>query len=95
MDTVDEESVGYGYIPEFVNIPSGAGAGFGGKDLGSAGSGDLALFGTGFMLQPRKGNVIVIQANEHALANDILFGRFTAAATFEVIIEYMPRFLYI
>ena len=95
IDTIDEESVGYGYIQEFVVIPSEAAAALGGKDLVSAGSGDLALFGTGFMLQPRKGNLIVVQANEHALTNDILFGRFTATATFEVIIEYMPRFLFV
>ncbi len=95
IDTIDEESVGYGYIQEFVGIPSEADASFGGKDLVSGGSGDLALFGTGFLLQPRKGNVIVVQANEHALTNDVLFGRFTAAATFEVIVEYSPRFLYV
>ncbi len=95
IDTIDEESVGYGYIQEFVVVRSTASGTVGGKDLVSGGSGDLALFGTGFMLQPRKGNVIVIQANEHALTNDILFGRFTAAATFEVIVEYMPRFLYV
>ncbi len=95
IDTIDEESVGYGYIQEFVVIRSAAGGTLGGKDLVSGGSGDLALFGTGFLLQPRRGNVLVIQANEHALANDILFGRFTAAATLEVILEYMPRFLYV
>ena len=95
VDTIDEEAVGYGYIQEFVDVPSEAGAGFGGVDLVSGGSSDLALFGVGFMLQPRKSNVLVVQVNEHALANDILFGRFTKTATFEVIVEYMPRFLYV
>ena len=95
IDTIDEEAVGYGYIQERISIPSENAFNLGGKDLISAGSSDLALFGQGFTLQPRKGNVIVAQVNRHNQVNDVLFGRFVTTAQYEIRVEYMPRFLYL